>query len=103
MLGLGPTELIIIFVIVLVIFGVGKLPQIGDGLGKAIKGYKKAIDEDDLIDVTPKKIKRGRDKGGCKKGAVTGNSSPQRRTPLFQTGRSLPQRDFSLPCLLLFP
>ena len=55
MLGLGPVELIIIFVIVVVIFGVGKLPQIGEGLGKAIKGYKKAIDEDDVIDVTPKK------------------------------------------------
>jgi len=55
MLGLGPVELIIIFVIVLVIFGVGKLPQIGEGLGKAIKGYKKAVDEDDVIDVTPKK------------------------------------------------
>ncbi|MCP3677476.1 MAG: twin-arginine translocase TatA/TatE family subunit [Deltaproteobacteria bacterium] len=54
MLGLGPTELIIIFVIVLIVFGVGKLPQIGEGLGKAIKGYKKATSEDDVIDVTPK-------------------------------------------------
>ncbi|MFQ5329804.1 MAG: twin-arginine translocase TatA/TatE family subunit [Thermodesulfobacteriota bacterium] len=54
MLGLGPTELIIIFVIVLIVFGVGKLPQVGEGLGKAIKGYKKATSEDDVIDVTPK-------------------------------------------------
>ncbi|NOS36259.1 MAG: twin-arginine translocase TatA/TatE family subunit [Deltaproteobacteria bacterium] len=54
MLGLGPTELIIIFVIVLIVFGVGKLPQIGEGLGKAIKGFKKATSEDDVIDVTPK-------------------------------------------------
>jgi sec-independent protein translocase protein TatA len=54
MLGLGPVELIIVFVIVLVLFGVGKLPQVGEGLGKAIKGYKKAIDTDDVIDVTPK-------------------------------------------------
>ncbi|MFQ5585392.1 MAG: twin-arginine translocase TatA/TatE family subunit [Thermodesulfobacteriota bacterium] len=54
MLGLGTTELIIIFVIVLIVFGVGKLPQIGEGLGKAIKGYKKATSEDDVIDVTPK-------------------------------------------------
>jgi sec-independent protein translocase protein TatA len=66
MLGLGPAELIIIFVIVLVIFGVGKLPQIGDGLGKAIKGYKKAIDEDDLIDVTPKKSSEEEAKEGSK-------------------------------------
>ena len=56
MFGLGTTELILILVIVLIIFGVGKLPEIGSGLGKAIKNFKKATDEAE-IDVTPKEEK----------------------------------------------
>ena len=43
MFGLGFQELLIILVIALVIFGPGKLPQIGSGLGKAIRDFKKAI------------------------------------------------------------
>ena len=43
MFGLGMPELIIILVIVLVIFGANRLPQLGEGLGKAIKGFKKGI------------------------------------------------------------
>jgi sec-independent protein translocase protein TatA len=54
MFGLGMSELLIIFVIVLLIFGVGKLPEIGANLGKAIKGFKKGM-SDTEIDVTPKK------------------------------------------------
>jgi sec-independent protein translocase protein TatA len=38
-------ELIIILVIVLVIFGASRLPQLGEGLGKAIKGFKKGISD----------------------------------------------------------
>jgi len=45
--GLGATELIIILVIVLIIFGAGKLPEIGAGIGKGIKNFKKATSEDD--------------------------------------------------------
>jgi sec-independent protein translocase protein TatA len=43
MFGLGHWELIIILVIVLIIFGAGKLPEIGGGLGKAIGSFKKGI------------------------------------------------------------
>lgn len=39
---LGPAELIIILVIVMIIFGVGKLPQVGGALGKAIREFRKA-------------------------------------------------------------
>ncbi|MFP3870351.1 MAG: twin-arginine translocase TatA/TatE family subunit [Syntrophobacteria bacterium] len=40
--GIGMPELLVIFVIVLVIFGAGKLPEIGSGLGKGIRNFKKA-------------------------------------------------------------
>lgn len=53
MFGLGTTELIVILVIILVLFGAGKLPEIGAGLGKAIKNFKRSSSEND-IDVTPK-------------------------------------------------
>ena len=46
MFGLGMPELIIVLVIVLVIFGANRLPQLGEGLGKAIKGFKKGISSD---------------------------------------------------------
>ena len=49
----GWMELVLILVIVLIIFGAGKIPQLGEGLGKAIKGFKKSIHEADAIDVTP--------------------------------------------------
>ena len=42
---MGFSELIIILVIVLIIFGAGRLPQIGEGLGKALKGFKKEVHE----------------------------------------------------------
>lgn len=45
MFGLGMQELIIILVIVLIIFGAGKLPEIGAGLGKAIKNFKSATSD----------------------------------------------------------
>jgi sec-independent protein translocase protein TatA len=46
-------ELMLILIIVLIIFGAGKIPQLGEGLGKAIKGFKKSVNETDAIDVTP--------------------------------------------------
>ena len=54
MFGLGATELIIILAIVVVIFGAKKLPEIGSGMGKAIKNFKRATDD---IDITPDKDK----------------------------------------------
>jgi sec-independent protein translocase protein TatA len=53
--GIGMPELIIILVIVLIIFGAGKLPQIGEGLGKGIRNFRKSTKDQEEIDVTPKK------------------------------------------------
>jgi len=48
--SIGFTELILILFIVLIIFGAGKLPQLGEGLGKAIKGFKKSVHEAEAIE-----------------------------------------------------
>ncbi len=55
MFGLGMQELVIILIIVLVLFGATRLPEIGKGIGQAIRNFKKATSEPDEIDVTPKK------------------------------------------------
>lgn len=54
-MGLGPFEMIVLLVIVLLVFGAGKLPQIGDALGKSIKNFKRAAAGHDEIEVGPKK------------------------------------------------
>jgi sec-independent protein translocase protein TatA len=55
MFGLGATELLIVLVIVIVIFGATRLPQIGRGLGEGIKNFRGALKEPPAIDVTPTK------------------------------------------------
>jgi sec-independent protein translocase protein TatA len=57
MFGLGVQELLIILAIVVVLFGARRLPEIGAGVGKAIKNFKSGISDDDEIDVTPEKDK----------------------------------------------
>ena len=55
MFGMGLPELLVILVIVLIIFGAGKLPELGENLGKGIRNFRKATSEPDAIDVTPPK------------------------------------------------
>jgi sec-independent protein translocase protein TatA len=45
MFGLGMPELLVILVLVLLIFGASRLPEIGTGLGKAIRGFKKGVQD----------------------------------------------------------
>ena len=60
MFGLGLPELLIILAIVLIIFGAGKLPQIGESLGRAVSGFKRGISEtpkiEDIKQETEKKV-----------------------------------------------
>ncbi|MGE5174388.1 MAG: twin-arginine translocase TatA/TatE family subunit [Betaproteobacteria bacterium] len=55
-----PMHLLLILVIVLVIFGPGRLPELGESLGKSIRGFKKAMsekDDDKVIEATKKEMK----------------------------------------------
>ncbi len=54
MFGIGMPELIIILIIILVVFGAGKLPEIGSALGKGIKNFKRASEGKDEIEIKPK-------------------------------------------------
>lgn len=56
--GIGMPELIIILVIILIIFGAGKLPEIGAGIGKGIKNFKKATKEVESEENEPEKLEK---------------------------------------------
>ena len=55
MFGIGMQELLLILIVVLLIFGANKLPEIGGGLGRAIRNFRRASSEPDEIDITPGK------------------------------------------------
>ena len=54
MFGIGTTELLIVGAILVLIFGGRRLPELGSGMGKAIKNFKAGVSGQDEIDVTPK-------------------------------------------------
>jgi sec-independent protein translocase protein TatA len=54
MLGLNPLELLIIFVVIVLLFGTKRLPELGSGLGQAISNFRKSYRDGLAIDVTPK-------------------------------------------------
>ncbi len=52
---MGMGELVVVLIVVILVFGANKIPALGDGLGKAIRNFKKSVNEDPAIDVTPGK------------------------------------------------
>lgn len=59
MFGMGWQELIIVLIIVVIIFGVGRLPEIGSALGKGIKNFKKSMNEtNEITDQSSKEEKK---------------------------------------------
>lgn len=75
MFGLGPSELIIIFFVVLLLFGAKRIPEIAQGIGKGIKEFKKAARDvtDEIntsVDTTPHQKNELKDRN-------TGDSSPR--------------------------
>ncbi len=56
MFGLGTQELLIILVIAMVLFGAGKLPQVGSSLGKGIRNFKKGMTEEGPDDLLESKV-----------------------------------------------
>ncbi|HTP27459.1 MAG TPA: twin-arginine translocase TatA/TatE family subunit [Anaeromyxobacteraceae bacterium] len=59
-MGLGLPEVLVILVVLLLVFGANKIPQLGDAVGKCIRNFKKASASDDSIDVTPKEREQAR-------------------------------------------
>ncbi len=53
MFGIGMQELLVILLIVVVVFGAKRLPELSGSLGKAIRNFKRSMNEPDEIDVTP--------------------------------------------------
>lgn len=64
--NIGWTELVLILMIVLIVFGARRLPQIGEGIGKGIRNLKRGLRSDDDIEVTPKE-KRVQENTGAKR------------------------------------
>jgi len=56
---IGPWEIGLILVIILIIFGVGKLPQVGEGIGKGLRAFRRAQHGEDDGEETPKPKRKG--------------------------------------------
>ncbi len=83
MFGFSPIAIVIILVIVFLIFGAGKLPDIGSGVGKALKNFKNSLSGKDEIDVTPEEepVQKKRQITGSKTAAASkGKKSAKSKT-----------------------
>jgi len=64
MFGLGTQELLIILVLVMIIFGAGKLPQVGSSLGKGLRNFKKGMSDAEEDEIEEGKVEKISDKNG---------------------------------------
>lgn len=76
--GMGVGELVLILVIVTVVFGATKLPQLGDGLGRAIKNFKRSVGSLNEIDVTPRAPDASDPNANSGSGAKSGGAADAR-------------------------
>ena len=58
MFGIGLPEMLVVLVIIFIVFGAGKLPEIGGAIGRSIKSFKKATHDPDEIDAAPSADKK---------------------------------------------
>ena len=72
MFGLGAGELVIILLVIVIVFGVGKLPELGTGLGEGIKNFKKSYRDAKALDVTPE----DKTTGGTNSNPDSSNKNP---------------------------
>lgn len=71
---MGMSELLVILAILVLLFGAKRLPQLADGMGKAIRNFKRGMDTDDEVDVTPGAKQVGPESGATE---VSQSSSPK--------------------------
>ena len=88
---MGFSEMIIILVIVLIIFGAGKLPQIGEGVGKALKGFKKEVN-----DISPPEAT-------AEQGSPVGSSTQPQMQPVGEPTQAVPPSPASTGAIIPNP
>lgn len=81
MFGWSLPTIVIIGIIVFIIFGAGKLPEIGSGMGKAIKNFKSSLSGKDEIDVTPAEKHEAGAKTAQKRKKIASSSDSPSETP----------------------
>ena len=87
----GPLEIGLILLIILIVFGVGKLPQVGTALGKGISGFRKAAKGEDEEEDSEKEIKKTatrKPKKTVKKAATAESVGAEKETKAEDTAKS---------------
>ena len=82
--SMGFTELLLILFIVLIIFGAAKLPQLGEGLGKAIKGFKKSVHEAEAIEAEAEAAQQQQQQMAAPQQAIPTAPAPGMEQPAAQ-------------------
>ncbi|MCB9653120.1 MAG: twin-arginine translocase TatA/TatE family subunit [Deltaproteobacteria bacterium] len=89
-MGCHHNEILIVIVVVMLVMGVNRLPQIGDSLGRAIRNFKRGVQGENEIDVTPskKRVESGRSTTSASSGLSGASGSPAASGPSSGLDRS---------------